>query len=159
MNRILDVRAVGEREIVMQRDFAAPRALVFRAYTEPALLQRWLGVFGGWTLPICTIDLRVGGAYRWVWRHVDGREMTVRGIYREILAPERIVCTERFDDAWYEGEALNTTSLIEIPGGTSLVVTLDYESAATRDAVLRSPMERGVAQSYENLAALVGKLS
>ena len=91
----LKVTAQSEREIVMTRDFDAPRRLVFDALTKPELLKRWLGVFGGWELAVCEVDLKVGGTYRYVWRRSsDGSEMGVRGVYREIVPPERLVCTE-----------------------------------------------------------------
>src|SRR2546426_5701027 len=86
----LKVTAQSEREIVMTRDFDAPRRLVFDALTKPELLKRWLGVFGGWELAVCDVDLKVGGAYRYVWRRSsDGSEMGLRGVYREIVPPER----------------------------------------------------------------------
>src|SRR2546422_5818968 len=110
----LKVTAQSEREIVMTRDFDAPRRLVFYALTKPELLKRWLGVFGGWELAVCEVDLKVGGTYRYVWRRSsDGSEMGVRGVYREIVPPERLVCTELFDEAWYPGESLITTTLAE----------------------------------------------
>ena len=107
-------------------------------------------------MPVCEMDRKVGGSYRWVWRRdSDGSEMGVRGSYREIVRPERIVCTEQFDQAWYSGEALITTVLAEQSGKTLLTVTMLYESRETRDAVLKSPMESGVAASYDRLEALV----
>src|SRR5258705_11437356 len=95
----LKVSARGDREIVMTRVFDAPRSLVFDAYTKPELLKRWLGEFGGWTMPVCEVDLRVGGTYRWVWRGADGREMGVRGVYRAGVPPERLANTEEFLEA------------------------------------------------------------
>jgi uncharacterized protein YndB with AHSA1/START domain len=151
----LKVSAQSDREIVMTRVFDAPRELVFEAYTRPELLKRWLGVFGGWSLAVCEIDLRAGGKYRWVWRNADGREMGVAGVYREVKAPERIVNTEKFDESWYPGEALITTTFVEKAGQTTLTATLRYESRAARDAVLESPMEGGVAQSYDKLAEVL----
>jgi uncharacterized protein YndB with AHSA1/START domain len=145
----------GEREIVMTRVFNAPRAKVWAALTKPEELKRWLGVFGGWTLPVCEIDLRPGGAYRFVWRSADGTEMGMGGVYREVVAPERFVHTERFDNPWYPGEALITQVLSEQGGKTTLTVTLRYESREARDGVLKSPMEGGVQASYNNLADLL----
>jgi uncharacterized protein YndB with AHSA1/START domain len=150
----LKLTASGDREIVMTRVFDAPRSMVFDAYTKPELLKRWLGVFGGWTMPVCEVDLRVGGAYRFVWRGPDG-EMGIRGIYREVVRPERLVNTEKFDEAWYPGEGLVTMVLAEQGGKTTMTVTLRYESREAREAVLKSPMEGGVAESYDNLAALL----
>ena len=151
----LKVSAQSDREIVMTRVFDAPRSLVFDAYTKPELLKRWLGVFGGYSMPICEVDLRVGGTYRFVWRGPDGVEMGVRGVYREVVRPERLVHTEKFDEAWYPGESLITTLLAEQGGKTALTVTMRYESREARDAVLKSPMEGGVAQSYDKLAELL----
>ena len=152
----LKVTAQSEREIVMTRDFDAPRRLVFDALTKPELLKRWLGVFGGWELAVCEVDLKVGGTYRYVWRRSsDGSEMGVRGVYREIVPPERLVCTELFDEAWYPGESLITTTLAEQGGRTTFTSTILYESQEARDAVLKSPMERGVAASYNKLAELL----
>ena len=152
----LQVTAPGEREIVMTRGFDAPRQLVFDAHTKPELIKRWLLGPPGWSMPVCEIDLRVGGKYRYVWRHDrNGNEMGMGGLYREIVAPERIVNTERFDEAWYPGEALNTLVLVETGGRTTLTQTVRYESREARDAVLKSGMESGVAASYERLADLL----
>lgn len=153
----LQVTTPSEREIAMTRVFHAPRELVFDAYTKPELVKRWLGVFGGWTMEVCEIDLKVGGTYRYLWRGPDGIAMGMRGVYREIVRPGRIVCTESFDEKWYEGgDALDTTTLVEKDGRTTLSTTVRYGSKAARDAVLRSPMESGVAQSYDKLAELLG---
>src|SRR5882762_9042358 len=114
----------GDREIVMTRVSDAPRSLVFDAFTKPELVKQWLLGPPGWSMPVCEIDLRVGGAYRYVWRHADGKEMGMGGVYREIVAPERLVCTELFDEAWYPGEALVTTILAEQGGRTTLTSTM-----------------------------------
>ena len=151
----LVVSAHGEREIVMTRMFAAPRALVFQAYTTPELVRRWLLGPEGWSMPVCEIDLRVGGRYRYLWRHADGREMGMGGVYREVTAPERLVSTEVFDQPWYEGEGLGTLVFKEHEGKTMLTTTLLYQSRSTRDGVLKSPMESGVKASYDRLAAIV----
>ncbi len=144
-----------DREISMTRVFDAPRRLVFDAFTKPELVKRWLLGPPGWTMPVCEIDLRVGGAYRYVWRHADGKEMGMGGIYREIVPQERLVCTELFDEAWYPGEALVTTILAEQGGRTTLTSTMLYVWQETRDAVLKSGMERGVAASYDRLEELL----
>jgi len=155
MEKSLKITARSDREIVMTRTFDAPRELVFDAYTKPEFLKRWLGVFAGHTMPVCEVDLRVGGSYRWVWKLADGSMMGVRGVYREVVRPERIVNTEKFDDAWYPGESIITTVFTEKDGKTTMTATMRYESREARDAVLRSPMESGVAQSYDNLARLL----
>jgi uncharacterized protein YndB with AHSA1/START domain len=155
----LTVTAHGDREIVMTRVFDAPRHLVFDAHTQPELVKRWLGVRGGWTLAVCEIDLRPGGKYRYVWREESkGIEMGMGGVYREIVRPERIACTEQFDDAWYSGEALSTLVLLDDAGKTTLTLTVRYESSHARDGVLKSGMERGVAESYDVLAEILASM-
>src|SRR6266852_5580398 len=145
----------GDREIVMTRVFHAPRTLVFDALTKPELVKQWLLGPPGWSMPVCEIDLKVGGAYRYVWHHTNGKEMGMGGVYREIVPLERLVCTELFDEAWYPGESLITTTLAEQGGRTTFTSTILYESQEARDAVLKSPMERGVAASYNKLAELL----
>lgn len=135
----------------MTRVFDAPRELVFDALTKPELVKRWLLGPPGWTMPVCNIDLKVGGAYRYVWKNEDGREMGMGGKYTEIIRPQKIVHTELFDEAWYEGESLNTWVLTEKAGSTTLRVTMRYESQKTRDDVLESGMQSGVATSYDRL--------
>ena len=151
----LQVTTPSEREIAMTRVFDAPRRLVYDAHTKPELVKRWLGVFGGWSLAVCEIDLRVGGSYRYVWRRDSGTEMGMGGVYREIVPGERIVATELFDDPWYEGEAVGTTTFVEEGGKTTLTTTVLYASREVRDAVLKTPMETGVAASYDKLEELL----
>ena len=154
----LQVTTPSEREIAMTRAFDAPRRLVFDAWTKPELLKRWLGVRGGWSMVVCEVDLKVGGTYRFVWRGPDGKDMGMGGVYREIVPPERLVATETFDDPWYPGEALDTTVLVEQGGKTTVTTTVLYASQEVRDGVLKSPMERGVAESYDKLAELLASL-
>jgi uncharacterized protein YndB with AHSA1/START domain len=135
----------------MTRVFDAPASMVFDAWTKPELLKRWLGVRNGWSFAVCEVDLKVGGAYRFVWRGPDGAEMGMGGVYREIVQPERIVATEKFDDPWYAGEALDTMVFVEQDGKTTVTTTVLYESQEVRDAVLESGMDRGVAESYDKL--------
>lgn len=152
----LKVTTRGDREIVMTREFNASRRLVFDAFTKPELVKQWLLGPPGWSMPVCEIDLRVGGAYRFVWRRdSDGSEMGIGGVYREIMPPERIVSTEVFDQAWYPGEALGTVVFFELGGKTTVTQTVLYQSREARDGVLKSGMESGVAASYDRLAQLV----
>ena len=151
----LQVTTPSDREIAMTRVFNAPRTLVFDAHTKPELLKRWLGARGGWTFAVCEIDLRVGGKYRYVWRKDDGFEMGMGGVFKEVVRPERIVSNEAFDQSWYEGECLATTTFVERGGKTTLTMTLRYDSKKIRDAVLKSPMKGGVEESFNNLADLL----
>lgn len=153
----LAIAAKGDREITMTRRLAAPAAMVFEAWTNPALLRRWLLGPPGWTMPVCEVDFRVGGTYRYEWRNEQGQTMGVGGVYREIDPPHRFVATERFDEAWYPGESLITITFAEKSGETEMTTTMRYESTAARDGVLKSPMEGGVKQSYDRLAAIVEK--
>ncbi len=111
-------------------------------------------------MPVCEIDLRVGGKYRYVWRHEsDGHEMGMGGDFREIVPPERLVATEKFDESWYPGEALDMTVLTERGGKTTMTLTVEYESPEARDAVLKSPMAEGVAIGYDRLADLLASMA
>src|SRR6266850_5014347 len=98
----LQLTTPTEREVTITRAFDAPRGLVFDALTKPELLRRWYGPVG-WSLVVCDIDLRVGGAFRLVSRRADGKDVGQRGVYREIVPPERLVNTEWWED-WNPGE-------------------------------------------------------
>jgi uncharacterized protein YndB with AHSA1/START domain len=145
----------SEREIAMTRVFDAPRSLVFDCYTKPELLKRWLTGPEGWSLVVCDNDLKVGGAFRWVWHGPGGREMGMGGVYREIVRPQRIVRTELFDQDWTGGEALGTLSLAEQDGRTTATTTVLYASQAARDAALKSGMTKGVTAGNDRLEALL----
>jgi uncharacterized protein YndB with AHSA1/START domain len=149
------IAAQGEREVVITRVFDAPRAMVFEAYTKPELLRRWLLGPPGWEMVTCEVELKVGGAYRYHWRHSDGQEMGMRGIYREVKPPGLLVNTESFDEPWYPGEAIVRSSFEEERGKTTLTATIQYDSRATRDSVLKSGMARGVQASYDRLAEIL----
>jgi uncharacterized protein YndB with AHSA1/START domain len=155
----LEVTTPSDREIAMTRVFNAPRRLVFDAWTKPELLKRWLGVRGGWSFAVCEVDLKVGGAYRFVWRGPDGTEMGMGGVYREIAKPERLVSTEKFDEAWYEGEAVDTLVLVERDGKTTATLTMLCATQEVRDSVLKSGMEGGVAESYDVLDKVLASIS
>jgi len=151
----LQVTTPSDREIAIIRVFDAPRRLVFDALTKPELVSQWLLGPDGWTMPICEIDLKVGGRYHYVWRKGDGQEMGISGVYREIVPPERIINTEQFDNPWYPGESLVTNVLVEKNGKTTLTLTMLLDSKEIRDGVLKSGMERGVAVSYDRLAEML----
>jgi len=153
------ITAHGDHEIVVTRVFDAPRQLVFDAYTKPELVKRWLLGPDGWSMPVCEIDLRAGGKYRYVWKNdTDGHEMGMVGIYREVATAQRIVATEIFDEAWYPGEAVDTIVLVERDSKTTLTQTILYDSRETRDAVLKSPMKTGMAASYDKLEKVLPSL-
>jgi uncharacterized protein YndB with AHSA1/START domain len=145
----LDVYTPTDREIVMTREFNAPRALVFEALTTPALLKQWFKG-PGWDLAVCEFDARVGGKYRYVWK-LGGNEMGMSGELTDFRAPERMASTEKFDQAWYPGEATSSIDLTEKNGKTLLTLTVKYDSKATRDMVLKSPMAEGASGGYDRL--------
>ena len=158
MPHTLTVTTPSDREVALIRTFDAPRSLVWDAVTRPELLKRWLGVHNGWTLDVCEIDLRVGGAYRYVWRGPGREEMGMGGVYRDIVRPERIVSTEKFDQSWYPGEAVGTMTLDERDGKTTMTTTVLYDSREARDVVMQSPMEHGVAAGYDALDQVLASL-
>jgi uncharacterized protein YndB with AHSA1/START domain len=151
----LTVERSGEREIVMTRTFDAPRQKVFDAWTKPDQPPRWMRGPEGWTMPVCEIDLRPGGAWRFVWRMPDGNEMTMRGVYREVAPPERLVSTEAWGGDW--PETLNTLSLSEANGRTTAAVRILYASPETREKALGTGMPKGVAASYDRLARILAE--
>src|SRR5262249_25867198 len=153
MTHALKLTAPSDREILMARTFDAPRELVFEAWTRPDLVKRWLYGPEEWKLAVCDIDLRVGGALRFVWRHTDGRSMGMGGVYREIAPPDRLVFTELFDEDWTGGETGGTMVFTERAGKTTMTQTVLYSSQVARDAGLKSRMERGKAPNSEPLEA------
>ncbi len=149
----LIVTTPSDREVVLTRVFDAPRRLVFDAFSKPELLKRWFGP-RGFSLVLCEVDLRLGGGFRFVLRSPDGKEMGMRGVYREIVPPERTVHMESFDD--YPGvESQVTAVFVEQGGKTTLTATVLYPSKEVRDAVIKSGMEHGAAETYDRLAELL----
>lgn len=148
----LKVTNPTDREVVMTRVFDAPRHMVFDAFTKPELLKRWFGP-RGWSLVVCEVDLRVGGGFRFVLRGPDGRDMGMRGVYREIVRPERSVHIETFDD--FPGDSQVTSVLVEEGGKTTFTATVLYSSKEACQGTLQSGMEHGAAESYDRLAELL----
>ena len=154
----LQVTLPSEREIAMRRVFDAPRQLVFDAYTKPELLKRWAGGPPGWNLIVCEVDLRVGGAWRWVIEGPAGQTMALGGVYLDVVPPERLVSTEAYDEPWYEGEATSMIVLVEGDGKTTLTTTVRYASQAVRDAVLKTGMAQGFSAGLDRMAELLASL-
>lgn len=140
----------SDREIEMTRVFDAPRELVFDAWTSPEHVPRWMLGPEGWTMPVCEIDLRPGGKWRFLWRKADGTEMTMTGFYEEVARPERVVHTEKWGPEW--PETTNTLVLTEAGGKTTSKSTILYPSKEARDAALKTGMKEGVDISFERLA-------
>jgi len=148
----------GDCEIEIERSFDAPRDLVFEAFIKPELVQRWMLGPDGWSMPVCTIDLRPGGKGRYEWQNADrSAGMSLNTVFKEIVAPERIVHTERFDQDWTQGEATVTTLFAEKDGKTTVTMKIVYASPVVRDMVLKSGMDQGMARSYERLDDILKK--
>jgi uncharacterized protein YndB with AHSA1/START domain len=155
----LTLTTPSDREVLITRVFDAPRALVYECHTKPELVRRWLLGPPGWSMPVCEIDFRVGGKYAYRWRNDEsGHEFGLAGVYREIVAPERIVHTELFDGAEMGGELLETTVFTEKAGRTTLTSTILLGSREARDEMLKSGMEGGLGQSYDRLQDLMSSL-
>lgn len=152
----LTVTTPSDREIVMTRVFDAPRELVFEAVTKPEHLKEWWGP-RGFTLPVCEIDFRPGGAYRFVSADAEGNEYAFRGEYREIVPPERVVWTFEFE-GMPGMVSVDTLTIVEEDGSTTLTSTSVFDSIEQRDGMLQSGMETGAAESYDRLAELLEKM-
>lgn len=141
-------------ELVITRTFDAPRSLVWAAFTDPKHLPNWQTGPGGFTMPVCEIDLRPGGAWRFVWRNAQGREFGASGMYREIDPPKRIVSVTMFNDE----EQTSTTTFAEANGRTTVTNTLRFPSKAVRDHAL--PLAKvGTDSNYANLDTYLTSLN
>jgi uncharacterized protein YndB with AHSA1/START domain len=154
-SRFLEFSLPGVLQIRLKRLFDAPRARVFEALTRPDLLKRWVVRAPGWSLVSCEVALEVGGAYRFVWLGPGNVIMGMHGVYREIVAPERLVSIEFFDDDWPGGEVVTTLSLSETSGRTSLVQAVFYPTRESREAAVDCGLEHSMAASYSLLDDLL----
>jgi len=151
------VTTPSDREIQMTRLFSAPRHLVFEAMTKPEHVRQWWGRLGeGYSVPVCEIDLRVGGAWRFVNRHPRG-EAAFHGEYREITPPSRLVFTEIFEE-FPDTVSVVTTEFADEGGKTRMTATVRYPSLEVRDMVLATGMSRGAGISYDRLDDLVASM-
>ena len=139
----------SDLEVVMTRVVDAPRRLVWEAWTNPEHVPQWMTGPDGWTMPVCEIDLRPGGGWHFVWRKTDGTEMDMRGAYREVAPPERLVSTESWGENW--PETVNTLLLSEKGGKTTITQVILYPSKEARDAALKTGMKEGMDQSFDRL--------
>jgi uncharacterized protein YndB with AHSA1/START domain len=160
------VTTPSDREVTVVREFDAPARLIWDAHTKPELMKRWLFGPPGWSMPHCTVDLRVGGRYRYVWKNeATGAQFGAYGEHREVTPIERIVTTENMDGLgpepltleppWgSEPPSVNTLTLVEAGGKTTLTLTMCFPSKAIRDRAIRSGMSDGMAMSYDRLEAM-----
>jgi uncharacterized protein YndB with AHSA1/START domain len=161
----------GDREFDISRQFDAPRELVFKMWTEPKHMAQWWGprIF---TTPVCEMDVRPGGAYRIVMRGNDGVEYPMKGIYREVAKPERLVMTmdcSEHPDEWHDlvkpnrersdrdpaGELLATVTFEDLGGKTKVTIRIRLTSAEIRDAMVKMGMNEGWSQSLDRLEELL----
>jgi uncharacterized protein YndB with AHSA1/START domain len=153
----------SDREVRVTRSFRAARPLVYRAYTEAALVQRWLLGPPGWSMPLCEMDVRAGGSYRWRWRSdKDGSEFGFAGTFREVQPPSRLVHTEMYDpgtvrDSHPQNEALVTVTFAENGGLTTVTTLIDFGSKDARDAAVATGMTDGMELSYQLLDRLLSE--
>ena len=147
----------SDREIVMERVFNAPRELVFKAYTDPDLIPKWWGP-RKYTTTVDKMDVRVGGAWRFVQRDADGNVYAFNGEYREIVPPARLSYTFEFEGM--PGHALlETVTFEERDGQTKVTVTALFQSVEDRDGMLQSGMEQGAKESQDRFAELLATLA
>jgi uncharacterized protein YndB with AHSA1/START domain len=142
-----------DRDIVITRVVDAPRRIVFDAFTNPKHVPNWLVGPDSWTMPVCEIDLRPGGGWRYVYRKASGKEMTLNGSYREVSPPERLVSTESWGPEW--PETVNTMVLAESGGQTTITITVSYPSKEARDAALATGGVSGMDQGFAKLDLLL----
>jgi len=146
----------ADTQILITREFDAPRHLVWKAYTTPDLIARWWGGEHGKVTSV-EVDLRVGGTWRYVLAANEGFEVAFHGEYREISEPERLVNTEIYEGA-PEGVGVVTTTLTESDGRTTLTQLCEYGSREVRDAVIDSGMESGMQESMDALEQVAASL-
>jgi uncharacterized protein YndB with AHSA1/START domain len=150
----------SDHEVRVSRAFRAPRALVYKAHTVPAMVKRWMLGPPGWTMPVCEMDVRVGGKYQWRWKsNEDGKMFGFHGEFREVVADRRIVHTEFFDPGDIGGDmgngALITTEFTESGGLTTVTSVMDFYTKEARDAAMATGMTGGMEQSFQQLDALL----
>ena len=147
----------GDTEILITREFNAPRHLVYKAYTTPELVRRWWAGKRG-EMTVCEIDLRVGGAWRFVMTSSEGFEVAFHGTYREIVPDERLVHTEVYE-AMPDAEAVNTLTFAETDGRTTLTVLVDCGTREVRDGMMASGMEVGMQEAYDLIEQIAIELA
>ena len=149
----LTVTTPSSTELCVERVFQAPARLVWDAHTKPELVRQWLLGPDGWDMPVCEIDLRVGGAYRYEWSHPDEPSFGTGGEFTEVEPTSRLVSTERMDG--FDGETLNTMTLAEAEGRTTLTLLMRFESQEARDAAAATGMADGIGTSFDRLESVM----
>jgi uncharacterized protein YndB with AHSA1/START domain len=158
-SRSATVTLPSDTEILITREFDAPKTLVYKAYTTPELVRRWWHANRG-EVTVADIDLRVGGSWRYAARTTDGQEFGFHGEYREIVPNERLVSTEVYEGVPdYPGEGtLNTATFSEVDGRTTLTILVQAPSKDIRDAIIESGMEDGLQDALDLLEQTASSL-
>ncbi len=155
----VEITLPSDREIRITRSFDAPRNLVWDAHTKPELVRRWLLGPPGWEMPVCRIDLRVGGEYRYEWEDkARGKTMGMSGTFAAVVKPGKIASTEKFDDDWTGGETDVKQLFTEKSGKTTLVLTVLYASKEARDGAAATGMNDGMEMGYARLDEVLAEL-
>lgn len=153
MGKLNVVAEPGKHDILMSREFNAPRELVFKALTDPALVPQWWGP-KSLTTVVDQMDVRMGGVWRYVQQDADGNEYAFRGVYHEVNSPERLVFT--FEWEGMPGHILlETVTLAEQDGKTLMTDSTVFQTVADRDGMIQSGMEGGAEESWDRLEALL----
>lgn len=157
MNATLKVTTPSDREVLISREFNAPRELVWQALSQPAFLRRWLLGPSGWEMTVCEDEQKVGGKFRYAWKNSDGQELAMHGAIKELAPPERVVRTETFDMGCpgQSGEQLATLVLTAKGNKTLLTITVLFPSKEARDGMLASGMDQGMEAGYQRLDAIL----
>jgi uncharacterized protein YndB with AHSA1/START domain len=158
MPKPVDVSTPSDREIRVARAFDAPAKLVWDCHTKPELIRRWMLGPPGWSMPVCEVDLTVGGAYRYRWRNdADGTEFGSSGVHTEIVPFEKIVTTERMEG--FDGEAVNTLVFEEAGGRTTATITMLFANKEARDGALATGMSDGMAMGFDRMDDILLELA
>jgi uncharacterized protein YndB with AHSA1/START domain len=156
----LEMTLPSDREIRITRAFDAPRNLVWDAHTKPELVRRWLLGPPGWEMPVCRIDLRVGGEYRYEWEDKGrNKKMAMSGTFTEVVKPEKIASRETFDDDWTGGDTLANQLFTEKGAKTTSVMTILYASKEARDGAAATGMTDGMEMGYQRLDEVLASLT
>ena len=156
MRKPLIIATPGDRDIVVVREFDAPRELVWLCYSKPELVRRWYGL-PDWTMTVCEIDFRVDGKWRFVTRSPDGHEMGSQGVYTVIVPLERLAQTEYYDEDWTRGGSDNVVMFTERSGRTTVTTTVTYSSAQARAIAAASPMAEGMEIGFKRLDVVLAE--
>jgi uncharacterized protein YndB with AHSA1/START domain len=156
-----EVSTPSDHEVKVVRSFKAPRDLVYKAYTTPELLKRWLG-YSGWSMPVCEMDVRVGGKYRWRWRgDTDNKEFGFHGVFSEVNAPAKLAHSQYYDPGDFGGDmgdgTLIAVAFVEDEGFTTVTTVMDFKTPQARDAAVSTGMTDGMEHSYQQLDQLIAK--